>query len=461
MAQNYVRPLTLTQSGPEGVYAQGTLHMATKPTADDTVTIGGVVYTFKAAATLTGHVAIGALVTNSQTNLRAAIGGDAHNAVNPFVSAAAFGGNNMVVTARIAGPAGNLVSLAASFAAGAPDQWDAAFVGTTTSGVMAPGTGVPATSRFVGQIDFEDEDEIERTPYALGLAFQHRGFENIVSRGAKLTVVEHPINFESLPMWLSWAFNGGIIPVVASSIATYTHTPSKVAYPGNPSRTLFRRMTNGVTPLDDKWTYGVLEQLNIKWQQRKNATIGASGFARGREAGTWVDAAAPSSITQLPAALIKVYVDDTWGALGGTQITGQIVGGDFAYMTGWKPDETADGRSSLDMPFAIFDPEARTFTFKTRAYVRDSGFAIAERAKAEAASYRAIRIAFTDPTTTYSLVLNFIAKHTKGSQVQKMVDVNGQEAVDLEFVQSTDAPSTPSTANVFSATLVTPTFTDD
>ena len=91
--------------------ATGTLSMATKPTADDTVVIGANTYTFVATWAAEGDVEIGALVANSQANLVAAINGsDGNNTAHPLVTAAAFASDDMVVTAKSVGTAGNLAT---------------------------------------------------------------------------------------------------------------------------------------------------------------------------------------------------------------------------------------------------------------------------------------------------------------------------------------------------------------
>lgn len=55
----------------------GTLKMATNPTANDTVTVAGVTFTFVASPTTAGHVDIGADAAGSRANLVAALTGGA------------------------------------------------------------------------------------------------------------------------------------------------------------------------------------------------------------------------------------------------------------------------------------------------------------------------------------------------------------------------------------------------
>lgn len=462
---NMTRPQTLFQSGAEGVYAVGSLHMATKPTANDTVIIGGITYTFKASAAVAGEVTIGAAVANSQANLKAAVNGTAspNTSPNPFAAMATFAGNDALVTARVAGPAGNTVTTTATLAAGAPDQWNAATLGTSTAGAMSRGTSAAATSRLVFPVEFDADDALERTPYATGLVWQNRGYEQPVMRGTKFTIPEHPINYETFPILGLWGFNGAVIPTAAGVAGPFTwpFTPSNIADPNVQARTLQRRMSDGTNTIDDGWAYGMLDELAVKWQQRRLVTVSAKGFARARSAPTFTAAQVPpTTLTQVPAALVTVFCDDTWGALGGTQITGQIVSGEMNFAFGMKPEETADGRTTLDFTKYVFDPEARKFTFKVRAFITNSGFAIAERTKAEAGTYRAVRVKFTDATTSQSITFDMIVKHTKASEVQKMVDVNGQEAVDLEFEQSTDNAAVPASAHVLAISAVSTTYAD-
>jgi hypothetical protein len=118
--------------------ATGTLSMATKPTADDTVTIGSNVYTFVATPAAAGDVALGAAVANSQANLVTAINdGDDYNDPHPTFVAADFSSDEMVITAKEVGTAANGVATEETFTDGT-DAWAAA---TTSGGVVGtPGS---------------------------------------------------------------------------------------------------------------------------------------------------------------------------------------------------------------------------------------------------------------------------------------------------------------------------------
>lgn len=119
------------------VAAQGTLTMDTQPTALDTVTVGTRTYVWVANGTADnpGEISIGANLAAAKVNFVAAINGtDSVNTANSLISAAAFDGDDCVLTARIAGTVGNDYVTTESFTAGT-NVFDAATLGDTTLGV--------------------------------------------------------------------------------------------------------------------------------------------------------------------------------------------------------------------------------------------------------------------------------------------------------------------------------------
>jgi len=113
--------------------SSGTLGMATIPTADDdTVTMGGIVYTFVANGTANYplEVSIGANVAAAQVNLVAAVmGTDDYNTANPHVSLAAFDSDTAVCTALVGGVAGDAIITTETFTDGT-DAWVAGTLGS-------------------------------------------------------------------------------------------------------------------------------------------------------------------------------------------------------------------------------------------------------------------------------------------------------------------------------------------
>lgn len=125
------------------VAATGVLTLTGNAVAGETVTIGGVVYTFRAALVGAYDVLVGAAATNSIDNLIAAINGTAGEGstygtgtvAHPTVGAAAGVGDTMDVTADTAGAAGNSTGTTETMTAG---SWGAS---TLTGGSDDDGTG--------------------------------------------------------------------------------------------------------------------------------------------------------------------------------------------------------------------------------------------------------------------------------------------------------------------------------
>lgn len=121
----------------DAVQAQGLLTIDTKPLADDTMTLGTTVYTFKAGATaVLEEIGIGDDLAASQAAIIAAINGtDGFNVRHPLVNAAsAWATDTLVITNRIPGTAGNSTPSTSSFDE-VTNKFDATTLGTETLGV--------------------------------------------------------------------------------------------------------------------------------------------------------------------------------------------------------------------------------------------------------------------------------------------------------------------------------------
>jgi nucleoid-associated protein YgaU len=121
-----------------GVQSAGTLTIAEPVSANDTITIGGRVYTFKitAEAIAAGHISLGTGEVQTKANICAAIlGTDGRNARHEQVSCpAAFTGDTLVITAREAGAAGDAIATTETLTH-ISNVFDGVTLGTTAAGV--------------------------------------------------------------------------------------------------------------------------------------------------------------------------------------------------------------------------------------------------------------------------------------------------------------------------------------
>lgn len=120
------------------VAATGTLTLTGNATEDETVTVGGTVYTFKAAPAGDYEVDIGIDASTSIDNLIAEITGNGTGPAHPDVTAAAGAGDTMDVEAKQAGAAGNAIATTTTMADG---TWGDT---TLTGGVTQTGGYDPA-----------------------------------------------------------------------------------------------------------------------------------------------------------------------------------------------------------------------------------------------------------------------------------------------------------------------------
>ena len=137
--------------------SSNTLTVDTQPTAGDTMTIEGKVYTFVPVGTdnADGEVSIGADLAGAQAAIIAAImGTDAHNTVNAHVSIGAFAADDATITALIGGVAGYAIATTSSFTAGT-NTFSAA-----TLGSGADCTAANAITALVAAIVASDTQDV-------------------------------------------------------------------------------------------------------------------------------------------------------------------------------------------------------------------------------------------------------------------------------------------------------------
>lgn len=152
-----------------GTKATGTLTLTDNPTANDTTTIGAVVYTWKAAPIATANeVKIGANASASLDNLIAAINRTAGagnlygsaTVIHPTVTAAAGVGDTMAITAKTAGTGGNAIATTETFTA-AGNVFGAA---TLTGGVSGDTVAIDTKPVDFSEYEFGSINRVQYQP---------------------------------------------------------------------------------------------------------------------------------------------------------------------------------------------------------------------------------------------------------------------------------------------------------
>lgn len=310
-----------------------------------------------------------------------------------------------------------------------------------------PGTAVAATSK-IGLLDleFEDDDEVDRPQLAKGLVTSNPGSELVVSRGMHFTIPDSPVVFDQIHNMLGMA----IIETPAATGAdpyTWIHTRNIAADTDPNTRTLERRVTDGTNSVDHEWAYCLLTEIGFKFKAGEALKFHAKGFGRRRQASVLTPALAFPTIEHPAAALGQVWIDAAWANLGTTLIAAQVLEGSCTFKTGFGPKLAIDGRSDLDMSTHLLNAKDVGMELTMKLLIEaNAGQYATELTAAEALTLRAIRAKFTG-TQTRSLQLDGLYKHKKGS-LQKIGEEDGADIVEMSLVNATDG------TNLFSTTTV-------
>jgi len=209
------------------------------------------------------------------------------------------------------------------------------------------GTPVAQTTRWVGQVQVEhDEPKFwARTQNGIMVPKSQRG--TIATRMAKIAL-ESDLTFEQILYILNMGFAGLTTGTGASADKTWQFTPSVIADPALNTFTLGYRKTDGTTSWDERVVYMFATDWEISAAIGDNAKISANLVGRPVELATAITGAiAVPTVNYVPAALFKIYINDTFGALGTTQKLGTVISFRLAYQSPYQPKLYLDGRTDL------------------------------------------------------------------------------------------------------------------
>lgn len=175
-----------------------------------------------------------------------------------------------------------------------------------------------------------------------------------ITRKGMTARFETDLTFEDILFPLLFGFKGGVTPTEQTvgegdQLWTFQNAPT-LADPAQESATIEQRFSNGTTHYDRTSTFMMLSQFEISADQGGDASkITMELFGRTSNDNAITGALTLPTPFDLIAALDwALYVDDTWGGLGGTQIQSAMRSFTFRYMTGLSPAlYIGDGR--LDM----------------------------------------------------------------------------------------------------------------
>ena len=298
------------------------------------------------------------------------------------------------------------------------------------------GTAVAATSKFaVEGMVIRPIDSIVRPKIIKGVLLANPGNELAVQRGMEWEFSNTPLIYDQLQQFLAMTYKGAVAPS-AGPPYTWTYTRDPLADPALDSRTFEMRQTDGTTPNDVEFAYGMCQSLEISGAENEPLRMAAKGFGRRIQSSTLTAAQALPTVVIPPMALSSVYIDPTWATRGTTLVSGQVLGWKYRIESGVKPLMTADARSDLDFTVDVIDWNDVKLSLELVILATASGQWATEKTAAEALTLRAVEVRAV-VSANASLKLRGLFRHTAGSVFPADVQ-DGQRICTLSLEGSTD-----------------------
>lgn len=261
------------------------------------------------------------------------------------------------------------------------------------------GTLVAATRQLIGEARYRRTvDLYDSSEQDFGLTVR-TARAPIDTRHLTEIEITAPLDTAQVLMPLLSGMKGGVTGVGAGADKTWTFTPDPDDDPLPDTYTLEYSEDDGTTTKEMEAGYGFCPELEITGGDNGVAQARWSIVARKTADSTLTPAIALPTDVNIDANLLwTMFIDDTWGGLGGTQKTGQIYG--FTWRWTWlKPQYYLDGRTALD--FSTYDWSSKRvadLTIDTVVGSNAGDVVPTEEPKRDAGTARYIRAKMTGAT---------------------------------------------------------------
>lgn len=310
------------------------------------------------------------------------------------------------------------------------------------------GTAVAATERIILEsLDFEPVDEVVAPATIRQFMMRAHGDEHVVRRGTTFTG-SGPLAFDQLHSWLHLAIEGNVTASGSGDNRSWAHSRTLTGVPSLNSFTFERRITDGTNHIDNEFAYGGLTALTITVPDTGYVTLDVEGFARRIQASTLTTLTGVDLQPVLEYAVAPrcaLYIDDSAGGIGGTQVSSRVLGATLKFETGRVPTWTCDNRTDLDWTIATIDGQNTGVELEVTAMIDSSASAtgsyIYEKTKSEAVAVRYVSFFIEGSDigtgTKRSARFNMAMKHVPGS-VFKVGTDNGRDIVTYRLRETSD-----------------------
>lgn len=267
---------------------------------------------------------------------------------------------------------------------------------------VTPGTAVAATRRLaVRTFTFDGEDDVYEHSDVIDGLLTHQASSPLIVKHGSSYEMRMDLDFEQILWPLMSGLEGGVTPTQpdmmnAPNTYLWTFTPPVDSDPTLDAYTVEFASRAGADVLDYESPYVMCRELEISARNENVPEVVARFFGRKFVASTVTPALAVPTLSDFPALLTKVYIDDTWANLGMTQITGQVKSFRWRWANAVRPEWFLDGRADLDLSTHVI--RRRTPELEMRIAVDPAANQVAddELTQKRASAGRAVRIEMDD-----------------------------------------------------------------
>lgn len=300
------------------------------------------------------------------------------------------------------------------------------------------GTAVAQTTRWIGDCEV-DPQEIVVEPRAQNgvLLLEGHTSDVIVLRHANVKL-SADLTFEQFLHVLFMNMKGGVTATGAGADKTWTFNPTYLAEPALDAFTLGLRYSDGTNNFDERVAYLIGRGFKLSGNIGEIAKVEVDAFGRPVETATAITGAiAVPSVNFVPVALGKVYLDSTFGGLGGTQITESIISFNLDFESMAQPKFYIDGRS--DKSFTTHGLKRARWALQLEAELNTA--INTERAAAQSRAIRYVRLEFVGASlggSNYKVTVDLPLRHKMG-MYDPNGDRDGNQKVTLDMIPAYDS----------------------
>lgn len=291
------------------------------------------------------------------------------------------------------------------------------------------GTGVAATSKLIGTMRATPQKKWHRPAEDRNSLSEFRR-QALIGQRCRLAF-EGDATYEQIIAFLLMGIKGAVTPTTpVGTVRLWTFTPN-YATANAPDTYTFEW---GDDTQEYEATFCMVESIELTWSEDSPVTMRVNMFGRFPSKSSFTGALSETSVEEVVANKLKVYIDGAWANLGTTQKSSLVTGGTIRITTGYVPTKYADGSQD----FSSYQEQKRHVEIELDM-VTSTAFNTEYDAWV-AGTLRAIRLQF-DGTTIEGAHDKYLRVDVIGKydvEPDMFEDVNGDNVVKLKLVSMTD-----------------------